>query len=204
MPSVWHAGDEADHSRAIEARDAVCAYAIHAGRIAQEGVLGQIAGDQVMGLFVPGLSGPDYPRKAVAAAAALVATKVAAAIPVIEVYKSPTCGCCGKWVEHLRANGFAVNVNDIPDVDAFRVKAGVPAALAACHTALVGGYVVEGHVPAGDIRKLLAERPKALGLAVPGMPAAAPGMDAPHASGYDVLLFQSNGVRQVYHAYPKT
>lgn len=140
----------------------------------------------------------------IAVAAALVATKVTAAVPVIEVYKSPTCGCCGKWVEHLRANGFAVNVNDIPDVDAFRVKAGVPAAFAACHTALVSGYVVEGHVPAGDIRKLLAERPKALGLAVPGMPAGAPGMDAPRASGYDVLLFQADGTRQVYHAYPKT
>jgi hypothetical protein len=137
----------------------------------------------------------------IAVAAALVATKVAAAVPVVEVYKSPTCGCCGKWVEHLRTSGFAVNVNDIPNVDAFRAKAGVPAALASCHTALVSGYVVEGHVPAADIRKLLAERPKALGLAVPGMPMGAPGMDAPHARGYDVLLFQADGTTRVYHAY---
>jgi hypothetical protein len=137
----------------------------------------------------------------IAVAATLVATKVAAAVPVIEVYKSPTCGCCGKWVEHLRMSGFAVNVNDLPNVDAFRAKAGVPAALASCHTALVSGYVVEGHVPAADIRKLLAERPKALGLAVPGMPMGAPGMDAPHARGYDVLLFQADGTTRVYHAY---
>jgi hypothetical protein len=137
----------------------------------------------------------------IAVAAALIATKVAAAVPVVEVYKSLTCGCCGKWVEHLRTSGFAVNVNDIPNVDAFRAKAGVPAALASCHTALVSGYVVEGHVPAADIRKLLAERPKALGLAVPGMPMGAPGMDAPHARGYDVLLFQADGATRVYHAH---
>jgi hypothetical protein len=137
-------------------------------------------------------------------AAPLIATKTTAAAPVINVYKSPTCGCCGKWAEHLRANGFVVNVNAIQDVTAFRAQAGVPAALASCHTALVDGYVVEGHVPAVDIRKLLAERPKARGLAVPGMPAAAPGMYAPHASGYDVLLFQADGATRVYHTYPRT
>jgi len=103
-------------------------------------------------------------------AAALVAARATAATMVVDVYKSPTCGCCGKWVEHLRTNGFAVTVNEIDNVDAFRTRAGVPAALASCHTARVDGYVVEGHVPAADIRKLLAERPKALGLAVPGMP----------------------------------
>ena len=140
----------------------------------------------------------------IAMTATLAATKVTAAGPFIEVYKSSTCGCCGKWVEHLRTSGFAVNVHDIPDVDAFRARAGVPAPLAACHTALVDGYVVEGHVPAADIRKLIAERPKALGLAVPGMPAGSPGMDAPRASGYDVLLFQADGRTRVYHAYPKT
>jgi hypothetical protein len=139
----------------------------------------------------------------IAVAATLVATKVTAGVPVIEVYKSPTCGCCGKWAEHLRNDGFAVNVHAIPGIDAFRVRTGVPAALASCHTALVGGYVVEGHVPATDIRRLLSERPKALGVAVPGMPMGAPGMDAPHASGYDVLLFQADGATRVYHAYPQ-
>ncbi len=137
-----------------------------------------------------------------AVAATLITSKVTAAVPLIEVYKSPTCGCCGKWVEHLRANGFAVNVHEISDVDAFRAKAGVPAMLAACHTALVGGFVVEGHVPAADIRKLLAERPtSALGLAVPGMPAISPGMDALHGPGYDVLLFRADGTTRVYHTY---
>jgi len=140
----------------------------------------------------------------IAVAATLVATKVTAAVPVIEVYKSPTCGCCGKWAEHLRKDGFTVNVHDIPDIDAFRAKAGVPAALAACHTALVGGYVIEGHVPAADIRKLLTERPKARGLAVPGMPAISPGMDAAHGPGYHVLLFQADGSPRVYHAYSQT
>ena len=140
----------------------------------------------------------------IAIAATLGATKATAAAPVIDVYKDPTCGCCGKWAVHLRKDGFAVNVHDIDDVDAFRARAGVPAALASCHTALVDGYVVEGHVPAADIRKFLAERPKARGLAVPGMPAGAPGMDAPHASGYDVLLFQIDGATRAYHAYPRT
>ena len=140
----------------------------------------------------------------VAVAATLVATKVTAAVPFIDVYKDATCGCCGKWVEHLRTNGFTVNVHNIPDIDGFRARARVPAALAACHTALIDGYVVEGHVPAADIRKLIDERPKALGLAVPGMPQGAPGMDAPHAGGYDVLLFQADGATRVYHAYPQT
>jgi hypothetical protein len=139
-----------------------------------------------------------------AVAATLAANRVAAAVPLVEVYKSPTCGCCGKWAEHLRSDGFAVNVHATPDIDTFRARAGVPAGLASCHTALVGGYVVEGHVPAADIRKLLTERPKALGLAVPGMPAISPGMDAPHGPGYDVLLFQADGGVQVYHAYPQT
>ncbi len=140
----------------------------------------------------------------IAVAATLVATRVTAAVPIIEVYKSPTCGCCGKWAEHLRNDGFAVNVHAIPDIDAFRVRTGVPAGLASCHTALVGGYVVEGHVPAADIRKLLTERPKALGLAVPGMLAISPGMDALHGPGYEVLLFQTDGAARVYRTYPKT
>jgi len=126
---------------------------------------------------------------------------MAAASPNVEVYKSPTCGCCGEWVKHMRANGFSVTVSDVADVDAFRAKAGVPAPLAACHTALVDGYVVQGHVPAADVRKLLAERPKALGLAVPGMPASAPGMDSSRPSPYQVLLFQADGATRVYHAY---
>ena len=135
-------------------------------------------------------------------AGAFVATGTRAASPVIDVYKEPACGCCGKWSEHLRANGFTVRVHELPMLDAFRARAGVPAALASCHTALIDGYALEGHVPAADILKLLAERPKAQGLAVPGMPATAPGMDLARGPGYAVLLFQVDGTTRVYHSYP--
>jgi hypothetical protein len=128
---------------------------------------------------------------------------VRAAPASVEVYKSPSCGCCGNWVRHMRTNGFAVEVKDVPDVDAVRLKAGVPPKLASCHTAFVAGYVVEGHVPAADIRALLTERPNALGLAVPGMPAGAPGMDGTPAGGFDVLLFQPDGTSRVYRAHPR-
>lgn len=140
----------------------------------------------------------------IAAATALLGGKAMAASTVVEVYKSPSCGCCGKWAEHLRTNGFTVNIHETQDTTAVRIRGGVPAALASCHTALVEGYAVEGHVPAADIRRLLAERPKARGLAVPGMPAGAPGMDAPHAPNYDVLLIRADGATSVYHAYPRT
>lgn len=127
-----------------------------------------------------------------------------ASAPRIEVYKSPACGCCGKWAEHLRQSGFAAVVNDIHDLPGFRTKSGVPKALASCHTALVDGYFVEGHVPAADIWNLLKNRPKAIGLAVPGMPTGSPGMDAPHAEPYDVLLVQADGTTRVFRSYPRT
>lgn len=126
---------------------------------------------------------------------------VGAELATIDVAKSASCGCCSKWVDHLRASGFTVNVTDVVDVNAVRAQANVPARLAACHTARVGGYVIEGHVPAADIRKLIAEHPRAAGLAVPGMPPAAPGMDVPSAHGYDVLLFDGNVDTRVFHAY---
>ena len=135
-------------------------------------------------------------------AGALVVTRSTAASSAIEVYKDPTCGCCGKWIEHVRANGFTVKVNEVRSLDALRVQVGLPPALASCHTALIDGYVIEGHVPAADIRRFLAESPKARGLAVPGMPAIAPGMDRPHGPGYEVLLFQADGATQVYRSYP--
>jgi hypothetical protein len=138
-------------------------------------------------------------------ATALVTGRPAtAASPTIEVYKDPTCGCCGKWVEHLRANGFSARVNEIAALDAFKSRVGVPAALASCHTALVDGYVIEGHVPAAEIRRLLTDRPKARGLAVPGMPPGAPGMDIPRAPGYTVLLFDADGTSRNYRSYPAT
>jgi hypothetical protein len=135
-------------------------------------------------------------------AGTFVATGARAAAPSIDVYKEAACGCCGKWSEHLRTHGFTVRVNELPTLDAFRARAGVPAALASCHTALIGGYVIEGHVPAADILKLLAERPKGCGLAVPGMPVTAPGMDLPHGPAYAVLLFQADGTTRIYHSYP--
>lgn len=118
--------------------------------------------------------------------------------PEITVYKSPTCGCCRKWVEHLRSAGFEVAGRDTSDLDAIRTRYGVPGTLAACHTAVVQGYVIEGHVPADLIARLLKERPRVAGLAVPGMPANAPGMDMPSPVRYDVLAFDRRGRTSVY------
>lgn len=123
--------------------------------------------------------------------------------PLIEVYKSATCGCCEQWVDHLRANGFKVRTQNVPNTAAYRTKLGVPASLGSCHTGTIGGYVLEGHVPAADIKRLLAEKPKATGLAVPGMPMGSPGMEVSGepADAYDVLLFQADGKSTVYRHY---
>jgi hypothetical protein len=115
--------------------------------------------------------------------------------PAVEVWKDPNCGCCKDWVAHMQANGFAVTVHDTGN-NAVRSRLGLPQRLGSCHTALVAGYLLEGHVPAADVRKLLAQRPKALGLAVPGMPVGSPGMDGPEYGGrkdpFDVLLVTRN------------
>lgn len=112
----------------------------------------------------------------------------------VVVYKSPSCGCCGNWVAHLRANGFTVAVKERYDLTPVKARLGVPEPLESCHTAEVGGYVVEGHVPAADIRRLLAERPQARGLAVPGMPVGSPGMeDGGRREAYRVILFGDKG-----------
>ena len=120
----------------------------------------------------------------------------------VTVYKSPTCGCCGKWVEHMEANGFAATTTNIPDVAPIKAKHGVPARLHSCHTSLVGGYVIEGHVPAEDIRRLLREKPAIVGLAAPGMPAGSPGMDVPNSPAYDVLAFDKDGNTKVFASHP--
>lgn len=124
-----------------------------------------------------------------------------AAQPVIEVYKSATCGCCKFWVDHLRANGFTVKAHDVSNPSDYREKFGVPNELGSCHTAMVGGYAIEGHVPAQEIKRLLAERPKAKGLAVPGMPLGSPGMEGPRKDPYDVMLIHPDGRHKVYHHY---
>ena len=121
------------------------------------------------------------------------ATRVVA--PVVVVHKSPTCGCCEKWVEHLHAEGFATQVIDTNELGALKQSLKVPSEHSSCHTAVVDGYFIEGHVPAADIRKLLAEKPAARGLSVPGMPAGSPGMEVPsgQVDAYDTLLIGNEG-----------
>lgn len=115
----------------------------------------------------------------------------------VEVWKSPTCGCCEGWVKHMQSSGFSLKVHTIDDVDPVKAAKGVPDTLMSCHTAVVDGYVIEGHVPAGDIRRLLSERPRARGLSAPGMPQSAPGMDNP-GQPYDVILFGAPDGSKVY------
>ena len=116
----------------------------------------------------------------------------------VTVYKSPTCGCCNAWIKHLEANGFAVRAHNVNDLDAYKRRHGVTPQLAACHTALVDGYVVEGHVPAADIKRLLAERPKVKGIAVPGMPMGSPGMEGPIKEPYSTVTFDDAGRTTIY------
>jgi hypothetical protein len=111
----------------------------------------------------------------------------------VTVYKEPTCGCCGGWVRHMTKAGFAVTALDVSNIGAIKTKFGIPDALATCHTAEVEGYLVEGHVPAVVVERLLRERPKAKGVAVPGMPLGAPGMENPLHETYEVILFGDNG-----------
>ena len=109
-------------------------------------------------------------------------------------YKGPACDCCGDWEKHMRASGFRVETRKVDDMDAIKRKYGVRDYLVSCHTALIGGYVIEGHVPASDVRRLLKEKPKAIGLTIPGMPASAPGMDRKPHKPYEVLAFDSSRV----------
>jgi hypothetical protein len=118
----------------------------------------------------------------------------------ITVYKDPSCGCCTKWVAHLQANGFAPQVRDRTDMDALKDSLGIPSALRSCHTAVAGKYLIEGHVPAADVKRLLAAAPpKIVGLAVPGMPSGSPGMEVGGpADRYDVHAFDANGSTHVF------
>ncbi|MDB5762947.1 MAG: hypothetical protein JWQ21_1942 [Herminiimonas sp.] len=127
-----------------------------------------------------------------------------AALPPIEVYKTANCGCCQSWVAHLRSNGFTVKAQDVANLSDYRAKFGVPQALASCHTGVVNGYALEGHVPASEIKRMLAERPEAKGLAVPSMPLGAPGMEGPRSDPFDVLIFQADGSHSVYRHYNGT
>lgn len=127
-----------------------------------------------------------------------LALPAAPAAPSMTVYKTATCGCCGKWVDHLKANGFVIKVEIVPDTAIVRQKYGVPGKLASCHTGVIGAYSIEGHVPAADIKRLLKEKPVGKGLAVPGMPMGSPGMEGPQADAYATLLFDGEGRSTVF------
>lgn len=132
---------------------------------------------------------------------ALVSMRALSAAPAVSVFKLVDCGCCDLWAEHLRKNGFAVSVRAVPDLTPVRVKYGIPNIFGTCHTALVEGYAIEGHVPAADIQRLLRSKLKVAGLAVPGMPAGSPGMEGPRSDPYEVLTFDRSGTTQIYARY---
>jgi hypothetical protein len=125
--------------------------------------------------------------------------------PSVEVYKDPSCGCCSKWVEHLQANGFTVKTTDRADLAELKAKHRVPQKVQSCHMALVNGYVVEGHVPAEDVKRLLKERPAIVGIAVPGMPIGSPGMEVAgmKAQPFDVMAFDKAGQTRVFASHGK-
>ena len=133
------------------------------------------------------------------AGSVVLAQSARIAKPHVVVYKSATCGCCLKWVEHMKANGFNVTATDVPDIEVPKRAHGVPPSLESCHTATIGGYVVEGHVPADSVQRMLRERPAIAGLAVPGMPAGSPGMEVPgYKDAYAVMAFDKAGKSSVY------
>ncbi|MFQ5535985.1 MAG: DUF411 domain-containing protein [Gemmatimonadota bacterium] len=148
----------------------------------------------------PAATEPSGTADAAAGADVPTGTEVASAIQNarVVVYKSPTCGCCNGWVEHLQAAGFAVETHDAMDMAGIKRDTGIPVDLASCHTALVDGYLVEGHVPPEVIGRLLAERPEVAGISVPGMPVGSPGMEGPNPQPYQVIAFDENGNRRVY------
>ncbi len=156
-------------------------------------------------------TGRDCTRRSLLAMAALAALPLTAgatakaSAPLVEVWKDPNCGCRQDWVVHLQANGFTVKVNDVGNT-AVRAKLGVDTKYGSCHTALVGGYAIEGHVPAREIHRLLKEKPQAIGLAVPGMPVGSPGMDGKvygdRKDPYQVMLLTRDGGARIYQAYP--
>ena len=131
--------------------------------------------------------------------ASLLAAPVLAAS--LTVYKSPTCGCCEDWISHMQESGFEVKAIDRDNMQPIKKQAGVKPELASCHTALIDGYVIEGHVPAADVRQLLVQKPAVRGLTIPGMPQSAPGMDIP-GSPYEVLSFDKAGNTAVFSRYP--
>ncbi len=137
----------------------------------------------------------------------IVAGQAQKAAPTMEVFKSPTCGCCSKWVEHVQEGGFTVKVTDVSDqaLDALKEKHGVPRTAQSCHTGLIDGYVVEGHVPVTEVHRLLKERPAVTGIAVGGMPLGSPGMEVPgqRPQTYNVITFDKQGSVKVFSTQNK-
>ena len=129
-----------------------------------------------------------------------VAAQQKPAGPLVEVFKTPTCGCCSQWVEHMRKNGFTVRTTDLNDLSEIKKSRGVPADVQSCHTAVVNGYVVEGHVPPADVHRMLKEKPAIAGIAVGGMPIGSPGMESPYvkAEPFNVIAFTKSGVTRVF------
>lgn len=127
-----------------------------------------------------------------------VASVDGSSLPTVLVYKTPTCGCCNGWVDHMREAGYTVDARDVTDIMSVKRDAGVPVQMSSCHTALIDGYVVEGHVPAEQIARLLAERPEVSGIAVPGMPIGSPGMEGRNAKPYQVYSFDAAGGSAVF------
>jgi hypothetical protein len=154
-------------------------------------------------LLLAACGSPDAPASDAAANASVASAS--AELPAMTVYKTPTCGCCSVWAERMAEAGFPVETVDVADLTQTKQALGIPAGAASCHTAVVDGYAVEGHVPADDVKRLLAERPDAIGLAVPGMPIGSPGMEVPGrgADAYDVLLVR-RGETSVYSSYAAT
>lgn len=122
-------------------------------------------------------------------------------LPIVQVYKSPTCGCCSKWVSHLEEHGLKVKATDVNDIYLIKRSYGIPPALASCHTAVVGDYLVEGHVPAEDIIQLLKQKSAIKGIAVPGMPIGSPGMEVGDPESFDVVTFDSAGEREIFSSH---
>jgi hypothetical protein len=135
------------------------------------------------------------------AAARISPNDTAVKKPTITVYKDPSCGCCKKWIEHLVKHGYRVDAKDTPNMTEIKRTLGVPEALTACHTAVVNGYLIEGHVPAADIDRLLEQKPRIAGLAVPGMPAGSPGMEGMGTQRYQVLTFDKTGKTKVFASH---
>jgi hypothetical protein len=166
----------------------------------------------LVGLSLVGAGAAFYAAGPGARSEASIATTAAAeaaalpapdpSLPVVQVWKSPTCGCCTGWVEHMRKAGFQVEVKDLVDLTAIKAERGVATEHQSCHTGLVDGYTIEGHVPAEDIKRMLAERPQITGLAAPGMPVGSPGMEmGAQRDAYDVLAFTRGGQTTVWASH---